>query len=49
MLTLDAGNHHNHPTGIVEEYLADWWTADVPPKYTDILNIHNLPECLQLH
>jgi hypothetical protein len=49
MLTLDAGNHHNHPTGIVEEYLADWWTVDVPPKYTDILNIHNLPECLQLH
>ena len=49
MLTLDARNHPNHPTGIVEEYQADWWTADVPPKYTDMLNIHNLPECLQLH
>jgi hypothetical protein len=49
MFTLDAGNHPNHPTGTMKEYQADWWTKDVPPHTSDILNMNNLPACLEFH
>ena len=49
---LAAGNHPSHPTGMVSEYLLDWWKRSGPPTTMEILwkeNQAQLPECLEFH
>ena len=49
---LAAGNHPSHPTGMVSEYLLDWWKRSGPPMTMEILwkeNQAQLPECLEFH
>ena len=51
LLTLDAGNHPSHPTGIVATYHNDWWTMqwESNPEPEDVLNAKNLYEAVLVH
>ncbi|KAH9952474.1 hypothetical protein BGW80DRAFT_1469795, partial [Lactifluus volemus] len=46
---LDAHNHPRYPTGLVENYMLDWWAASVIKPSPELLSHETLDKCLLVH
>jgi hypothetical protein len=49
LLMLDAHNHPRYPTGLVENYMLDWWAASVIKPSPELLSHETLDKCLLVH